>query len=80
VNKGFIVQILRNNKLAIIYIIGLLIVVCWSKIGYAIEYTPLIDSGFLDGPKADVQTAATGFLAVVASIAGVGLIIKVLTR
>lgn len=42
------------------------------------EYQPLVSSGFLDGPKADVQTAGTSFLAIVAAVAAVGLLIRVL--
>lgn len=79
-SKVFIMRILQNNKLTFAYIIGLLIVICWCKISYAIEYTPLIDSAFLDGPKADVQTAGLSYLAIVAALAGIGLIIRVLTR
>lgn len=44
------------------------------------EYVPLIDSTFLDGPKADVQTMGTSFLAIVAILAGVGLLVKALLR
>lgn len=71
---------ISQNKVSFIYIFAILILAGFSSLAHAIEYTPLIDSSFLDGPKADVQTAAISFLAVVASIAGVGLIIKVLTR
>lgn len=44
------------------------------------EYTPLIDSGFLDGPKGDIQTLATGLLTIVAILAGVGLLIRALLK
>lgn len=44
------------------------------------EYTPIVTSGMFDGVRADVLGGATGWIAVVLVVAGVIMIIRVLTR
>lgn len=44
------------------------------------DYQPLIQTGFLDGVKADVQTAAGSYLLIIVGVLGVGLIIRVLQK
>lgn len=65
---------------------SLVLIVCLACAGLLLAgpalatYTPLIDSSFLDGPKADVQTMGASFLAIVAILAGIGLLVRALLR
>jgi len=44
------------------------------------EYTPIVTESLFSGVRADVLSGATGWIAVVLVVAGVGLIIRAITR